>query len=90
MSIKLIKAVGFAHNSKNYVIKVFQVGNNLIARAYLNGMPANCCSYSVKMDSIIMGSWVYYFGNVPPYVQLIKYAIADIRSGNGIRKDIIP
>jgi hypothetical protein len=90
MGNKLIKAVDFAYNSKNYMIKVFQIGNNLIVRVFLNGITANCCSYSVKMNSIIMDSWKYYLSNLPPYVQLMKYAKADIWSGNGVRKEVMP
>ena len=35
---KEISAIGFAHNGKNYVIKVIQIGNKYTVIPYLNGM----------------------------------------------------
>lgn len=90
MAIQFIKAIGFVHNGKKYVFKVFQFGNNLIVKPYLNGKPVSCYSYSVRVDSTNIKDWEYYYGNIPPYVKLIEFAIGDIQKGYGIMKAIMP
>jgi len=90
MAIQQIKAIGFVHNGKKYVFKVFQFGNNLIVEPYLNGKPANCYSYSVRLDITNSKDWEYHYGNNPPFTELIRIAKDDIRKGYGIRKPIMP
>jgi hypothetical protein len=50
MAEKLIEAIGFDHNGKNYVIKVIQVGNKYTVIPYFNGMEASYYSYSVVLE----------------------------------------
>jgi len=87
---KEISAIGFAHNGKNYVIKVIQIGNKYTVIPYLNGMEASYYSYSVVVDSLIIDTWKNHYGNEPPYVRLIEIVKQDIQKGYGVRKDIKP
>jgi len=88
MQEKEIKSENFEHSGKNYVIKVFQVGNKYIVRSFLNGMAANICSYSVELDCLVTDNWEYNFGSQLPYEPLIRFAKEDIKNGNGIKRNI--
>jgi len=78
------EALGFDHNGKHYVIKVFQVGNKYTVEPFLNDMPASYYSYSVEVDDI--DTWKNLYGSKPPYVRLVEIVELDIKEGHGLRK----
>jgi len=90
MAEKLIEAIGFVHNGKNYVIKVIQIGNKFTVIPYLNGIEASFYPYSVVVDSLVIDTWKYHYGNEPPYVRLVEIVKQDIQKGYGVRNDIKP
>ena len=84
MKKKLIETFGFDHNSKHYVIKVFQVGFRYIVKSYFNNKEANSYTYFVRVDE--MEDWKYLYGNKPHYIQMVKIAMDDIKNGFGIKR----
>jgi hypothetical protein len=89
MAEKEIEAIGFDHNSINYVIKVFQVGFKYIVEPYLNGRKASIYSYSVEVDSTNREDWENLHGSKLPYARLIEIVKTDIQESNGMKKEIV-
>ena len=76
--MKILDTIKYDYHGKNYEIRILQVTNGYIVRAFLNGKPANGYSYSVDFYTQIEFEWIK---NSSVYSHLIEIAKQDIASG---------
>ena len=85
MKKNLIETIGFYHNGKHYMIKVFQVGFKYTVKSYLNNKEANSYTYSVRVGEVEMKDWKFQHGNKSPFIHMVEIAMDDIKNGFGIK-----
>jgi hypothetical protein len=85
MSDTIVEIVPFSHSGMNFEIKVFRTIHGFVAKAFLNGNPANCFSHSIDFSDVASSGWEWNYGEEPAQ-RLIDIVKEDIINGWGIKR----